>query len=253
MGEINYFSTKYDRGDAWYEAAFDQDKPYKAVIDISPTYFNLPDVPERIKKFNPNAKIISILRDPIDRAYSHYCMHLRSNSVSENVDQEIKPGTNIFDHSLYAANISRFLDVFPKENVIVMDFDHLKNDPVSYLKECFDLFGVDNSFKPSILEKRFHQKRNRPKHQGFYNFVVNSTIKIRLNPKLHMLWKGIRFLRKTPLVSAFHAINKSDRGYPKISPQRRQELMKLFEPDLAQLAEITGVSYGKWLQEKVKA
>ena len=73
-GEIDYFSVHWWRTPDWYETKF---LPAQAIGEKSPSYMCIQSTAKRIYKYNPNMKLIFFLRDPIDRAYSHWSMNKR--------------------------------------------------------------------------------------------------------------------------------------------------------------------------------
>src|SRR4051812_46716716 len=77
--EVHYYDSDYKKGMKWYRSFFPLNEKNKKIIygEASPYYFFHPLVPERIYKDNPNIKLILLLRDPVDRAYSHYQMERR--------------------------------------------------------------------------------------------------------------------------------------------------------------------------------
>lgn len=84
--EIHFFNYNYEKGFDWYESFFHEGIGKKAIGEIS-GYLITPGVPQRIYDYNPDMRLLFFLRNPIDRAYSHYCMDLRSARVSEDIDQ----------------------------------------------------------------------------------------------------------------------------------------------------------------------
>ncbi|MEO0913269.1 MAG: sulfotransferase, partial [Pseudomonadota bacterium] len=68
--EIDYFSYYFDRGHAWYEAHFPEGTAHR--FEISPSYFHDPRAPERLAAYAPEAKILVLLRDPVERAFSNH-------------------------------------------------------------------------------------------------------------------------------------------------------------------------------------
>ena len=79
--ELRYFSTYYDRGETWYRSNFPVVRG-QLTGESTPSYVFYSAAPSRMKKLLPNARIIVILRNPVDRAYSHYNMVVRFNRVS---------------------------------------------------------------------------------------------------------------------------------------------------------------------------
>ena len=80
--EPHYFSTEFHRGQAWYESWFEQAPPDRRVGEKSADYLAHPEAPRRIAKALPHARLIVQLRNPIERAYSDYCMFFRRGHVT---------------------------------------------------------------------------------------------------------------------------------------------------------------------------
>lgn len=72
-----FFSWHYDNGPDWYRSFFSARESEKEAGEISPSYIMIEEAPKRIHDWNPEAKLIFVFRDPVERAYSHYCMLLR--------------------------------------------------------------------------------------------------------------------------------------------------------------------------------
>ncbi|MDH3665210.1 MAG: sulfotransferase domain-containing protein, partial [Alphaproteobacteria bacterium] len=86
MSELHYFSRCYDRGDAWYQAQFAGAAPGQLIGEKSNSYFDEPPAETRLKGYAPSARLIAQLRNPIDRAYSDYCMLLRRGEVDRDIE-----------------------------------------------------------------------------------------------------------------------------------------------------------------------
>jgi len=69
---VNYFSMYYHQGDNWYEQSFDPSQNTPIVGEVSRSYVRDDAVPHRLRKHLPTAKLILSVRNPADRAYSHY-------------------------------------------------------------------------------------------------------------------------------------------------------------------------------------
>ena len=81
--EIHYFSLFYDQGPDWYQQHFEEIEEGCLTVDASPTYFdaaNTPLIPKLIKGFSANPRVMVIVRDPIERAISQFCLLYTSPS-----------------------------------------------------------------------------------------------------------------------------------------------------------------------------
>src|SRR3954452_566823 len=75
--EVRYFNGHYDRGPVWYAAQFEPKRAQKVLVEASPSYLWDPDVPERVRSLLGEPKLIVLLREPVERAWSQYWMKVR--------------------------------------------------------------------------------------------------------------------------------------------------------------------------------
>jgi len=130
--ELHFFDieSNYRRGVEWYKGFFTSWAGERYVAQTSPMYMYEPAVPDRIADLVPGARFAFILRNPIDRAYSHYWHEVRYGwetlsfrTALEREQERLKGGFEARRHysylarGMYAKQIKRFMEVFPRENV----------------------------------------------------------------------------------------------------------------------------------------
>ncbi len=134
-------------------------------------------VPERIRDVYPEARLIAILRDPVARAHSHHRMsRMRGfegrpfdTAVAELLEPDALAAsrerpTEINGYVVlgeYARLLQGYLDVFPREQLLVLRHDRLASDPGAVCGEVFAFLGVDPDFAPPNLGRRYHEGANR--------------------------------------------------------------------------------------------
>jgi hypothetical protein len=141
--------------------------------EASVSYLGDPTSPPAIKRVSPEAKIVVILRDPVERTYSHYWNGVRYGREKRTfllaVTQALAgvPETNgdsYVDASIYSAALERYFDVFGDENVFVMFFEDMVRDAVREMRRLFCFLGVDpdraNQLVP-VKENEFALPRNK--------------------------------------------------------------------------------------------
>ena len=143
--EPDYFSDKAIQSQGLYYSKnrIDTEEKYNRLFNTqkkdvifgegSVSYLFYPNVAQDIKAYNPIAKIIIMLRNPIDRAFSHYLMDYRLGLVSDSFEDIINKKSKHKNAHLfyqqylkvgeYAAQLKRYFDVFDKENILLIDFD----------------------------------------------------------------------------------------------------------------------------------
>ena len=163
--ELHYFSLFPDRGLDWYLGQF-PDRPEDTLsIDASPTYFDLATstaIPGHIKAAAPDSKVIIIVRDPIERAVSHF-EHLRTISHRElfsgieineffsrpleRLFVEITASDELFGYvvnfSLYYRKLMNFLKVFGKDRVLVLTNASLRTEAEPVMRRVFTHCGLE--------------------------------------------------------------------------------------------------------------
>lgn len=152
--EINFFSRDkiYNRGTAWYESRF-RYKDTSIAGEFSTSYLSSAVAALRIYNFNSKTKIVCIVRDPVDRAYSSYINEIRAGRVNSRCGflDAIKLNPEIYEKGLYAKHLNEYLKYF--ESILLLDYNEICSNPASVLKKFFIYLGVDNSFKPSSTNK----------------------------------------------------------------------------------------------------
>lgn len=245
-----YFSTNFDKGQAWYESLYANPGDAKVLVDKSTSYIVDPQAPARMHAAVPDAHLIFMLRDPIERAISHYNMWLRGGRCGDNIDDVLVPGHELVDEGLYFTQISRFLDYYPKEQVTILFYDDLKADAKAFARKVFTLIGVDADFVPEMIDKRFHQTKTRPRFQGPYVAAVKTVRWI--NKRSRLIEKIIDGLRRKGAFDVLHKLNKGA-PFPKMSQATRQKLAEYYHADIAQLAQHTGRDLSHWAQATPRA
>jgi len=130
--------------------------------EASASYFGDAATPQAIKRASPQAKILIILRDPIERAYSHY-WHVVSNgherrtfveAVREELADRRTPGAERYvKRGFYSKPLRRYLDVFG-DSVHVLFLEELSRRPAKILRAVFDFLAVDPDFASQLVAER---------------------------------------------------------------------------------------------------
>jgi hypothetical protein len=139
-----------------YHQAFPQKGNRRIFGETTPIYMYWPDVPERIHRYNPDMRLIVLLRNPVDRAYSHWQMEsargLENLTFGEAIRAEDKRLAeasmdhqriwSYVDRGYYLAQLRRLWTLFGKEQVLVLESDSLRQEPASVLSRISGFLGV---------------------------------------------------------------------------------------------------------------
>src|SRR2546425_2110424 len=141
--ETHFFTRNYERGLDWYREQFAGAGEAVLIGDKPPDYMHTKTAMERMAAALPEAKLMAILRDPIDRAYSHY-WHMRrvgreGRPFEEAIEAELERNGVIFnyvDHGRYLVQLERVCSLYPRSNLLVLLFDDLAARPVETFAEA---------------------------------------------------------------------------------------------------------------------
>jgi Sulfotransferase domain len=227
--ELNYFSGpgwNWERGLEWYSEQFRVDAPVRG--ESSPSYAAYPytrGVPERMASIIPDARLIYLVRDPVERMVSAYA-HRRSRGYEQRDIEEVFTdplfsGSGYVAQSRYATQLTRYLEHFEAARVLVVDRDDLLNRRPATLRRIFRFLEVNEAF----TSPRFEKLSNTMGSQGAGSLLRRRTRRV--------LTKVARHDRR--------AVR------PQIDDELRVSLLnRLFAEEVARLRELTGQPFASW-------
>jgi hypothetical protein len=227
-----------------YEGLFAQ-KEGVIYGESSVSYLFYDNVAENIKSYNPNAKIIIMLRNPIDRAFSHYLMDYRLGLVSDSFEDIVNKkskhkNAHLFyqqyiEVSEYAKQIQRYFNIFSADNILLIDYENFKRDVAATVADVYSFLNISTEFVADVNTK--HNTFTMPKNKGIrfiYSFVLFRKVLTFIFPK--SLVKNIRGL-----------LFKADKK-PKLLEETRNQLKQFFSADIRRLGEILTQDFSKWIK-----
>ncbi len=157
--EVDFFSYYFDRGYEWYERHFADASPQLIKGETSPSYFYNPAVPERVHDYHPDLKIIVILRDPVERAYSNHLHEVRAGHLTGDLSfaAGLRNNPAYIDQGRYATHLSRWFDLFPEENIKIFLFEEIMRDRSRHADELCAFIGVRGGLSETLLNRRSNE------------------------------------------------------------------------------------------------
>ena len=243
--EVHYFDLNYHNNVKWYEKEFIDyhKKTFKAIGEASPFYMYLEEVPERIYNLIPNIKLIFILRNPVDRTYSHYWHEVKFGyeflsfeDALRKEEERLSKGEmynkrhfSYKDRGKYAIQLKRFRKFFSPNQMLILIMEELKKHPEEVISRMFDFLEVDTNFKDS---DQHVNKKNVGKHPRIWKLQ-------RLKTKIphNIVGRAVKY--------GIDTINLKD-GYPPINLETRQKLLDYFKTSNYELEKILGKKLDGW-------
>jgi hypothetical protein len=250
-GDVQTYQEHIWRQDE-YEALFDAAPAGTVRGEATPFYLYDLAAHDRIKSLLPDAKLILLLRDPVDRAHSNWT-HLWNAGLEPEADflsacraedQRRADGWADFWHYVnlgrYGGQIEHLYQVFPREQVLLLRYRELKDAPAATLDRVCEFLGVRTGVLTAI------PKENVNRHVVEDN-TVNSVLRgmLRAGGRFgHRFPVPLRLAARGPILTVLH---RKRGNRPVTTPAERAALLPLFADDIALLQEVTGERYDDWL------
>jgi len=243
-GRVAYWN--YEKGMGWYEKQFSECSSGNLKGEYSNSYLYDESAPRLVKKHFPDVKLIVCLRNPIDRAYSHFWWSkLNFNRhQKESFSDLAHKGTEYVEKSLYYRYLSRYFELFEREQIHVILVDDIVKNPRGVIRDLYEFLGVDSSFSPPSLLRKVN-----PAGKARFELLVY-LFRLRVVLEEHGLGVLIDLLKKLRLYNLIQniyvGINREKANYPPLAEAERERLRKIFADDIKNLEKLLDLDLSFW-------
>jgi len=255
--EIHYFdkyrdfiipksNKNYKKPIEWYHNFFKHANSKQIKGEFTPSYLRNENCAEDIYRYNPNIKLIAILRNPIERTISQYLFAIQWGIISSNLDLEnaIIKYPVLLTHSLYYEQLINYFNHFPKNNIKVLIYENVMENKDFWLKEICSFLEIDEdfSFKNDFRVNETHNV----KFSGL-NYLIRKTHPFfNSSTMLHQLKQALQKAGVTKVVAKLNDGKKlSVKGY-EIKPEINKYLKSYFAEDVIQLEKLLQTDLSLW-------
>lgn len=169
--ELDFFAHAPERagGVEWYRRQFAPAGDDAVAIGEASTLYSkhprFPGVPERIAAHIPDAKLVYVVRDPIERIRSHYQHRVANGAELAPFERAVFEDPIYLDVSRYAMQIDRYLGCFGRDQLLVVTSEDLRDRRHSVVRDVYRFLGADPDFVPPHLDREFYRTERRPTHR----------------------------------------------------------------------------------------
>lgn len=228
--EVMFFDRHWDRGVDWYAAHF-ANAGDRVPGEVTPSYLFDPNAPARAASVVPDARLLLMLRDPIARLVSQHSFFVQETAYTGDLRTFLQDHPNAMERGLYAAQIRRWLDHFPRAALLTLLLEEASAEPEIAVARVYHHVGVDASFVPSNL-------RERANESGTSRFPTLRKLGRRTARWLydHDLGPVVQAVKRT---GAQRLLVRAKKG-PKdpLPPDLRKRLLDAYADDLVDLSKL---------------
>jgi len=254
--ETHFFDDRdntFNFGVEYYSRLFEESGDANAIGEVTPCYIYAKQAPERMHQTIPNAKLILIMRNPVDRAYSHFWKNIKNGKETHSFNEAIQLEKERIDRNfwhrmhysyrdrgIYYEQIERYLKYFPIQNMRFLIFEEFTQDSNSALQSIYQFLDVDDNFQST--------RTNIVKNKAA---ISKSKLLFRLAKGHYHFPSGVElFIKKSRFKSLIMWVNKKfniqEFDYPPMDRNTRQRLLELYRLPNDRLSELLGRDLSIW-------
>jgi hypothetical protein len=238
--ELGFFveEENWGRGLAWYAEQFRPAAAHQVCGEATTSYTKFPflgGVPARMASVIPDAKLVYVLRHPVDRMVSEYVHHLATGHETKPIDDVIVQQSRYLMLSSYWLQLRQFLDCYPREQILVIRAEDLRSDRAATVRRVLDHIGVssesplpDLSDEANTAAERRAPRQVLARRHDWWDPAAP--------PPRSRVKRRLKRLATRPI----------DEREVRVSPQTREIMTDLIRPDIARLREYVGDDFDCW-------
>ncbi len=179
----------------------------------------------------------------MERAYAAYCMLLQNPhyDVGEDVERELTPEASMVQTGRYFEHLQRYREYFSDEQLHILVFDDLKQNPRQFARDLFSAVGIDPAFKPSLLDRKYGHRKKR----GGALWSALQELSIRATRASDTAQHVIQWARRNGYTEWLHRL-RSGKEYPELTEHVKQRLNQYYADDMDRLRSYLGRPLPGW-------
>lgn len=241
----------FDQGLEWFAGHFKGHRDESIILHGYVHYLFLHgEIAARLKAYNPELKLIVLLRNPVERAFSGYLQARKTGNESIVTFEEAiqadqagklhtlrdKVDRSYLSHGLYAQQLEAYFEHFPSHQIHIELYDEVRNNPMECCTRLFSFAGVDPAFRPQLRRKNDY---GRPRFAAVEKAIQQGL------PK-GLVHKLVPLSMRTRLRQRVRAVNTVATDKPILNAATRALLADFYSDEITRLELLTGLGLHAW-------
>ncbi len=237
--ELHFFSRpRYEEGIAVYAHNFRSCGTNKKVGEYSTSYLYSDEAAERIATHYPEVRLIAVLRNPMERAYSQYRNAIKAGEITTDTSYQayLDAVPSCIAQGQYAKQLEHYYKYFTEEQILVLIYEDIAKDPQTFMSKIYTHLGVASDFSPPSLHSQINVAR-APK-QVWIDRLMHRTAETLRQIGLDRL---VHRIKRSGVTDTIRAVNTKETKLT--SPA--VDTSRYFSEDMAKLSNLLGRDFAK--------
>jgi Sulfotransferase domain len=241
LKETRFFDEHFHRGLKWYQGHYQHVSAKRRVGEIAPTYFASTAASERIAQIIPQAKIVCVFRNPVERVLSLYRLKRAYGLIPWTFELAIARDPELMESSKYASNLKAWQHAIGKDNVLATIYDDLRDGPQSYIDRLADFIDIPRFALTDEQLRRVHDSDSLTLPRSYYR--TRSATLVADWFKARRLGRIVAAFHRSPLRKL---VLGGGRPFAKVSHDTAARLYDTFRPEVEQLERMLNRDLSAW-------
>lgn len=247
--ETRFFDIHFERGMQWYFAHFAKSKKPQRMGEVAPTYFASAEARERIARI-PDAKVICIFRNPVDRVISLYRLKRAYGMTPWSFEEAIQRDSELTDTGKYATTLKLWQSALGNDRVLATVYEDLRDQAQTYMDALVDYIGIPRFKLTRAQARHVHASEPLTEPRNYYCTHIATCIADGL--KARRLDFFVQAVKSSRLLSLFLG---GGAAFPEVPESEKLKLYELFRPEIEELETLLNRDLSSWkpAQKSLKA
>jgi hypothetical protein len=239
--ETRFFDTHFHRGEKWYISHYKKPRLGQPMGEVAPTYFASSTARERMMQVVPEAKIVCVFRNPVDRIVSLYPLKRAYGLIPWSFEEAIAHDPELMESSRYATVLKLWQRSFGSRNVLACIYDDLRENPQEFVDALVDFINVPR-FRLAEWQYGLVHDSEKMTHPRSYLRTRTATL----------MADWFKAKRMDRVVSAFkrsrlkNLVLGGGSPFPKLTAEQLARLQEQFQPEVEELETMLKRNLSSW-------
>lgn len=239
--ETRFFDIHFHRGVGWYHSHFLACQCGRPMGEVAPTYFASSDARKRIAATIPQAKLVFVFRNPIQRVISLYRIKRAYGILPWSFEEALNNDPELISSGMYSTHLAEWQRAFPAKQMLITIYEDMRNDPQLFVERVANFVGIRDVALQDAQLRIVHSSERLTEPRWF--LATRTATAFADWCKARRLDNIVASVRESSVIKLFLG---GGTPFPEVSPAAVRKLSEVFRPEVEHLEALLGRDLPSW-------